>query len=284
MITLRYLNHDTKISYKVDRFPDGTLKMSVGPLHMLEAIEVTWLYDNDCELMELIMLKGHLDRHPVVLRLPYMPNARMDRVKDATEVFTLKHFAGVLNYLNFARIDTIDAHSDVCMKEIERCNNVSAWPLVEDVIRQICEEGDVGHVSLVFPDKGSWLKHKDIKVAEKYIKFIKKCYYGEKNRDWVTGEIKNMWLFASNDDELEAPYINDAVLIVDDIISYGGTMLRMVEELKKRGVKDIFLYATHVEDSILKGVLLNDESIKKVYTTNSIYRKCHPKIQVVQEW
>ena len=75
------------------------------------------------------------------------------------------------------------------------------------------------------------------------------------------------------------------VLIVDDIISRGSTTRMMYTQLKENGVKDVYIYASHVEPTILKYGLLDAPDLKKVYTTNSIWRNVkHSKVEVIQEF
>ena len=52
------------------------------------------------------------------------------------------------------------------------------------------------------------------------------------------------------------------------------------ETLKELGAKEIYLYVTHCENTILEGELLTSGLIEKVYTTNSIFTKEHEKIEV----
>ena len=62
-------------------FPDGT--MLIKHLSDCENTKITWLYDNDEEYMVIYFLVKHLITHGVKrieLLMPYIPNARMDRV------------------------------------------------------------------------------------------------------------------------------------------------------------------------------------------------------------
>lgn len=74
------------------------------------------------------------------------------------------------------------------------------------------------------------------------------------------------------------------VIMVDDIISYGGTLAYSADELKKLGFKHIYAYATHTENSVLdpeRGTLLQrleNGTVDRIYTTDSIYSGNHPKI------
>jgi ribose-phosphate pyrophosphokinase len=72
--------------------------------------------------------------------------------------------------------------------------------------------------------------------------------------------------------------------MVDDIISYGGTLAYSADSLKKLGASAIYAYASHTENSVLdeeNGTLLkrlNDGTVDEVFTTSSIYTGNHPKI------
>jgi ribose-phosphate pyrophosphokinase len=78
--------------------------------------------------------------------------------------------------------------------------------------------------------------------------------------------------------------------MIDDIISYGGTMAYSADKLKEMGAVKIYAYASHTENSILdkeKGTFLNrlnDNIISGLFTTNSIYNGSHPKIRVIHEF
>ena len=75
------------------------------------------------------------------------------------------------------------------------------------------------------------------------------------------------------------PLDGKTVLMIDDIISYGGTFHFSAAELNKLGAKNINAYATHVESGSMwdnkKGVFGKDliyGLVNHLYTTSSIYR------------
>lgn len=88
------------------KFPDGTTSFRYNPFgSMTRIFNITWKYDGDEECILLWYLINHIRDHDRNVRLrlllPYIPNARMDRVKNADEVFTLKWFAEFINTLDF---------------------------------------------------------------------------------------------------------------------------------------------------------------------------------------
>ena len=58
--------------------------------------------------------------------------------------------------------------------------------------------------------------------------------------------------------------------------------------MKKNGVKEIYAYATHTENSILdkeKGTLiksLENNTVNRLFTTNSLFKGNHEKITVME--
>ena len=78
----------------IEKFPDGTPRINVNPHEYFSPIIMEWKFENNEELMYLAFIKKHLEEfyknEEIILKLPYIPNARMDRTKNDFEVFTLK--------------------------------------------------------------------------------------------------------------------------------------------------------------------------------------------------
>lgn len=307
-----------KISGKtieMKHFPDGTqclLDVDTSYLCFLnnDGVEIEWYYENDEELVTLIYLVNHLrskvPNTPLNLFMPYVPNARMDRTKKDCEVFTLKHFAKIINSLNFSRVYVLDPHSDVTPALIDNVIVMSPEKYIMNVIEHIKIFNDINDSNdlyIYFPDAGAYKRYKDMTVFRPYNKI-----YGKKVRDWNTGKIlgldivdedeKPFEIFEeldySNPDTFDPdrfvkvkPLKGKYVLMIDDIISYGGTMYYSAEKLNYLGAKDIFAYATHVEPNSFmdkeKGTFIksfgyvdgNWDSSKQIvnmlFTTDSIY-------------
>lgn len=251
-------------------FPDNSLFVKFNPendsacyikgSHMIE-----WYYENDAELFTLICAKRHLDRiygkPEVILIMPYIPHARMDRVKDSEDIFTLKYFCEVINSLNFQCVCIRDAHSNVSLALLEN--------VYEDGVKDFINKANdmCGAEIFFFPDEGAMKRYSN--AADKPYAF------GMKKRDWKTGKILGL-------DVINADLVKDKdVLIIDDICSRGGTFYHSAKALKAAGAKNIYLYVTHCENTILDGDLLTSGLVEKVYTTNSIFRKEHEKVEVI---
>ena len=109
----------------------------------------------------------------VKLNMPYIPNARMDRVKNKEDVFTLKYFCEFINSLNFISVDVLDPHSNVatsllnrvCVRDI----NSYTWSALSSIMYDVthgCGHEDrmkmEENLILFYPDEGSMKRYSEI--------------------------------------------------------------------------------------------------------------------------
>ena len=252
------------------RFPDGTLSFRYDPYNFLVDHHIVWRYDDDSECMVLWNLVNHIRTHvpgnSITLSLPYLPNARMDRVKADDEVFTLKWFTKFINMMDFKCVYITDPHSNVGTALIDRVTCIPATDNVLEVLRKIGLP--TSELVLCFPDEGARKKYSEQLTGMEYV-------FGIKNREWRTGKIKS---FTLNTPEVVQ---DKSILIVDDICSRGRTFVSTAQALKNAGAQNIYLYVTHCENSIFEGEVLTSGLIDHVYTTDSIYRGEHEMISVL---
>lgn len=262
---------------EINHFPDGTLHLD-GKEYTIYASDmrqyITWHYENDAELFTLICLVKYIRHHKpgteIVLTMPYIPHARMDRVKEYSDVFTLKYFADVINSLEFSRVYVLDPHSNVSKAVINNVFENDWCEYVERALEKSVLQGDEEYI-LFYPDEGS---------MKRYSSDINLPYaFGVKRRDWQTGKILGLDIIGD-----ENAIKGSNILIVDDICSRGGTFYHSAKKLKELGANKIYLYVTHCENTILEGDLLNSGLIERVFTTNSIFTKKHEKIEVFEIW
>ena len=284
------------LAINVNKFPDGTVCMLDFPdvdktFKVLSVTDlkfkISWFYDNDSELVVLQYIVSHLrENYPAVksfeLFMPYIPNARMDRVDPSCkseQVFTLKYFANIINSMHFDKVYVLDPHSSVSVALI---NNVVEYPvfdIIDNVITNIESFSNKSELDIVIytPDAGAYKRYSSL-LKNLGFPFI----YGEKMRDFATGKIEGLRIITNGLD-----LKGKTVLMIDDIIAYGGTFYYSAQELRKMGVSKIYAYATHTENSILeldtksnvegelkskflKMIYLNE--VERLYTTNTIFR------------
>lgn len=253
-----------------NKFPDGTLLLKEDvPLNFKDYREATieWLFESNEELVTLIYLAKHLRSHGIgslYLEMPYIPNARQDRVKSTEDVFTLKYFTEIINDLDFDSVTVLDPHSSVSEALINNIVVRTPVELVYSVIDRIENE----NLTMFYPDEGAMKRYSSM--------FDYPYAFGIKKRDWETGKIQG--LDVSGMTELIK---GRNILIVDDISSRGGTFYYSAKKLKEMGANKIYLYVSHCENTILDGEVLTSELIEKVFTTNSIFTKSHERIEVI---
>ena len=257
----------------VNYFPDGTLllKEVIDTDEKNAEIIIKWNYENNEELLAVYFLTKHIKAagyNNLILDMPYIPNARQDRVKNPEDVFTLKYFAELINSLGFQEVRVLDAHSNVSLALIDRVKQYTPQKYIEKVIEKI--ERETGKKPLMFyPDEGA---------GKRYSGMIPLPYcFGIKKRDWSSGEIKG--LSVAGETELIA---GSNILIVDDICSYGGTFLYSAKALAELGAARIDLFVTHCENVATQGALYECEQVRHIYTTDSIFRdKENKRISIV---
>lgn len=239
-----------------NHFPDGTLHINIPP-NFFDYDTIVWNYESDAELFTLICVKGHFKDCPVTLDMPYIPHARMDRVQELDDVFTLKYFCQVINSLHFDKVIVHDAHSNVSLALLDRVINFDSIGEIKEAIERISYYEKEEPI-LFFPDEGA---------MKRYSNDLNLPYaFGIKKRDWSTGKILGLQL-------MNGELVKDkTVLIVDDICSRGGTFYHAANALKEAGAKNIYLYITHAEHTMVEGDMYNQDVVKKIFTTDSIFK------------
>lgn len=248
------------IALQQNHFPDGTLNLKIPPIAYSEdkPVMLTWNYENDAELFTLICARRHFKSRPVALFMDYIPHARMDRVKNDEDVFTLKYFCEVINSLDFTAVYVLDPHSSVSTALLDRVVVANAGCHIQHVINDIYVNiDDPQGLRAFFPDEGA---------MKRYSEHAPMPYaFGVKNRDWTTGKI--LGLNVMNSENIK----DKTVLIIDDICSRGGTFYYSAKAIKEYTDKDIYLYITHCEKTILDGELIKSGLVKKIYTANALF-------------
>ena len=264
--------NDTEI--KVGHFPDGTQSIEFSDAQPYYSTnEVEWFYDSDEEVFTLMcvvdMIRRISKNSRIDLWIPYLPNARMDRIKKPEQNFSLKVFANFINSLNFDCVMTYNVHSNVSEALIDKVVNIDPIFDVDAVISDY--KPDV----IYFPDEGACKRYVDLdSVKESGLPVI----FGIKKRDFATGKILGLDVISDTD------LTGKKVLIVDDICSAGGTFKFSAMKLKELGASDVALYISHCEDNIQNGDLLKTDLVSKIYTTDSILHISDPKIQIIRKF
>lgn len=275
----RIKGYEFEIDYTNQTFPDGTLNLN--GMDITGCTRIEWYYDNDAELFTLICLAKKCAEHSCspILYMPYVPNARMDRVKKESDTFTLKYFCDIINSLNFRVVMVRDVHSNVAAALLDRCVVIEPTNYIREAINQVylLTGGNEGYSRkevmskfiAFYPDEGA---------MKRYSSLLDFPYaFGIKKRDWETGNILGLEIM--NKEIVEGKN----VLIIDDICSKGGTFYHAAKALKELGAHSIYLYVTHCEKTITSGNIYYGNEIEQIFTTDSIWRdKNDPRVKILE--
>lgn len=174
--------NDKVIDFK--HFNDGTFRWQLED--ECTTYTILWLYSNDEEIIQLYYLANHLRALASRLELimPYIPNARQDRVNSYKDVFTLKYFCNLINSIGFDKVYVFDPHSHVSEALLNNVKVLTPKYLLLDLI----EDKLPVDTLVAYPDSG----------AEKRYRSMLKVPYvvGVKERDWETGAIRKLDILA----------------------------------------------------------------------------------------
>ena len=243
-------------------FPDGESKITIkGELSKKKTIVLQSIYPPvDTNLLHglSLILKAKETSSEVITVIPYMGYARQDREFLPGEIVTMKVLGKLFKGVGASKIITIDIHSTLGLKHFSvKSKNVSAIPDLVKYFKKLSLKDPL----TVSPDQGG----KD--RAREFAKYFNSDYIAlEKKRDRKTGkvEIKN-----KNIREVKG---RDLIL-VDDMISTGGSIVKATQFLKKQNCNRVFVACTH-------GLLMNNaerkirkSGVTRIVSTNTIPNK-----------
>ncbi|WP_097005346.1 phosphoribosyltransferase family protein [Lacrimispora amygdalina] len=263
-----------EIVFGSEQFSNG--EVSYKPVSIKQDNNVIELYFQDnkdiADLQFAVeFIRSEEPESKISLYMLYVPYGRMDRpIKGYA--FSLKLFANIINRLNLDKIITLDNHSSGITDMIK---NV----FVQDINLYINKVTKIYEPDyLFFPDKGAMKKYP--KILSQKILNTYPYFYGEKQR--VLDDSREIISYELFNGELNL--VGRRVLIIDDICCTGGTVIRVANIMKQRGVSDIALWVAHCENNVIKYPIVREDSpISKIYTCNSIIRNYQiPEIEFVK--
>lgn len=241
----------------IEKFPNNEVCIR-DYIDLGQRNEITLKFESNEDILNLMFFKKHLDEkvptNRTTLNIYYLPYSRMDRT-EGTNVFTLKYLCQIINALNFEKVLTYEAHSNVSLALLDRVENVNySVDLANKCMKDI--SFDKSKDFLVFPDDGAKKRYANDFKGYKFLTCTKK-------RDFLSGRITSLEI----NEEITGDF---KAIIVDDLCSYGGTFVMASEALSEKGASEIYLCITHSEDGLFKGNIFKDDVIDRVYTTDSI--------------
>lgn len=240
-------------------FPDGESKITLGrDLPSREVVVVQSVSPPvDTNLLHALSLiaKAKEASTRVVAVVPYMGYARQDRAFLPGEVVTMKVLAKLFRGAGASEVVVVDIHSKIGLGHFKiKTKNVTVVP---ELVRHF-KKMDLKNPLVVSPDHGGRDR------AEEFARSFKADYIVlEKQRDRKTGKVQIKTKDASD-------VRGRDLILVDDMISTGGSIVKATEFLKKQKCGRVFVACTH-------GLLINGAEKKirkagvaKIVSTNTV--------------
>ncbi len=241
------------VKSEVRIFADGESKTTLnGKISKKKSIVVQSIYPPvDTNLIQALSLisKAKETSSEVIAVIPYMGYARQDREFLPGEIVTMKVLGKLFKGAGASKIIAVDIHSMIGFKHFTiKTKNVSAIPELVLYIKKLRLKNPL----VVSPDQGGKERAREFakELGSEYIAL-------EKTRDRKTGkvQIKTKDIDVANRD----------LILVDDMISTGESIVKATQFLKKQKCKKVYVACTHA-------LLMNDaeKKIKKVGVTKII--------------
>lgn len=235
------------------RFPGGELNVRLphNKLPPFVHIEATLKTSEDIIAMMLTVdAARRAGAKEIILKAPYLPYARQDRVCNQGEALSIVVIANLINSLRCDSVIIFDPHSDVAPALI---NNVKVVK-IEFLIDRLPSSA-IGDC-LVAPDAGA---EKKVRACGKALN--RPVIYCAKNRDAESGIILDTSIMSGDPSGKKC-------LIIDDICDGGATFVSLAKLLLDQGAAEVNLFVTHGIFS--KGFGPFAGLISTVYFTNSL--------------
>jgi len=244
---------------EVKVFPDGESKITLkGKLSKNKTIVVQSIFPPvDSNLIHTLSLISRAKEcsKEVVLVTPYLGYARQDTEFLPGEIVTMKVLGQLFKGVGASKVIVVDIHSKIGLKYLKiKSKNISAIPDLVRYFKKIILKNPL----VVSPDQGG--KERAQEFADKFgSDFI--ALKKQRNRKTGRVQIKTEGL-----DEVR----NRDVILVDDMISTGGSIIKATEFLKKHNCNRVFVACTHA-------LLMNDakkkikrSGVTRIISTNTI--------------
>lgn len=211
-------------------------------------------------LIELCLICDALHRGgatEITAVIPWMGYSKQDKVFRTGEPLSAKVVVQIIQVARVSRIITVDLHNRATLGFFDTpITELSAKPLLVDYFRKSVEDNTV----VVAPDAGA------VKASTAFADEIGvPIVYMDKRRDLVTGEVTVLGMSRSVE--------GADIIIVDDNVFTGSTLLETAKELKKHGAKSVRVGLTH--HLYVSGVQekLERSEIDEIVVTDTIAQK-----------
>jgi len=249
-----YIEAQTKI------FPDGESKItfsSIPKKSIILVVQSTYP-PVDTNLLQTLAIISQARKasSKIYAIIPYMGYARQDRQFLSGEVVTMSIIARMIQAAGAKKVVAVDIHSKTALNHFKiPKENVSAIPELAKYFKKM----KLTNALAVSPDMGGSLR------AKKFASLLNIDFIAlKKSRNRNTGKVQ---IHSS-----KADVRGKDLILVDDIISTGGSIIKAAQFLKRQKCKRLFVACTHglfVEDAEKK---IKKAGVSQIISTNTIPR------------
>jgi ribose-phosphate pyrophosphokinase len=249
-----YIEAQTKI------FPDGESKItfsSIPKKSIILVVQSTYP-PVDTNLLQTLAIISQARKasSKIYAIIPYMGYARQDRQFLSGEVVTMSIVAKMLQAVGAKKVIVVDIHSKTALNHFKIPTvNVSAIPELAKYFKKL----KIKKPLVVSPDTGGSSR------AKKFASLLNTDFITlKKSRNRNTGKVQIQ--------SSKVDVHGRDLIVIDDIISTGGSIIKATQFLKKQKCKRVFVACTHglfVGDAERK---IKKAGVSKIISTNTIPR------------
>ena len=238
-------------------FSDGESSIRLGKLQRNCIVVQSTHPPTDRHIMQLLMMaKKCIDdgAQDVCAVIPYLAYARQDRAFLEGEVVSIALVAKLFETIGIKHIITVEIHSQLAMSYFQSIQNVSSVRLLADYATNMKLRDPIA----VSPDAGGSNRAKEF-ARHLNIDFISL----KKSRHRLTGEV-------TIDESIDVDISKRDAILIDDIISSGGSVIKAAEILRKLGVGRVYAMCAHallIQDAAEK---IKSAGVNDIISTNSV--------------
>jgi len=250
---------------------ENVRNQDVFVIHSLYSDTTQSVNDKLCHLLFFIGALKDAFAKKVTAVVPYLCYARKDRKTKSRDPVTTRYIARLFEAAGADSVVTMDVHNIQAFQNAFRipAENLEAKKLFADYLTPLVKNEEPVIMS---PDFGG------IKRAEQFQQTLSKrlnrelpVVFMEKYRssgvvsgERIAGEVKDK-----------------TVIIIDDLISTGGTIARSTAACKKAGAKKVFALSTHGIFTGRPDEIFQEDVLQQIITTNTIppFRLEHTRVK-----
>jgi len=247
-----YIQTETKI------FPDGESKVTLGKIpkkSVILVVQSTYppVDTNLLQALSIISQVRKISSRTFAI-IPYMGYARQDKQFLSGEVITMSVVAKMLQSAGAKKVIVVDIHSNTALNHFNiPTENISAVPELANYFKKL----NLKNPLVVSPDVGGSSRSKKFAYLLKTDFIVLK-----KHRDRKTGRVSIQ--------TAKVDVQGKDLILVDDIISTGSSIIKAAQFLKKQKCKRVFVACTHgllVEGAEKK---IRKAGVSRIISTNTI--------------